>query len=49
MALLAIESENTRQHSGARASALMREARVNVAAVLNKHRSYVPAAPSPEA
>ena len=49
LALLVIESEKTRQHSAVRASALMREARANVAAVLNKHRSHMPAALSQEA
>ena len=48
LALLVLESEKTSQHAAARASALMREARVNVAAVLNKHRSHVPAALSRE-
>ena len=48
LALLVLESEKTSQHSAARASALMREARANVAAVLNKHRSRVPAALSQE-
>ena len=48
LALLVLESEKTSQHSAARASALMREARANVAAVLNKHRSHVPAALSQE-
>ena len=48
LALLVLESEKTSQHSATRASALMREARANVAAVLNKHRSHVPAALSPE-
>jgi Mrp family chromosome partitioning ATPase len=49
LALLVIESEKTRQHSAVRASALMREARANVAAVLNKQRSHMPAALSQEA
>jgi polysaccharide biosynthesis transport protein len=49
LALLVIESEKTRQHSAAQASALMREARANVAAVLNKHRSHMPASLSQEA
>jgi polysaccharide biosynthesis transport protein len=49
LALLVIESEKTRQHSAVRASALMREARANVAAVLNKHRAHVPAGLSQEA
>ena len=48
LALLVLESEKTSQHSAARASALMREARANVAAVLNKHRSHVPAGLSQE-
>ena len=48
LALLVLESEKTSQHSAARASALMREARANVAAVLNKHRSHMPAALSQE-
>ena len=41
--LLVLEAEKTKQHSAVRASALMRESRANVAAVLNKQRSYVPA------
>ncbi len=41
--LLVLESEKTGQHSAARACALMRESRANVAAVLNKHRAHVPA------
>jgi polysaccharide biosynthesis transport protein len=49
LALLVLESEKTSQHSATRASALMREARANVAAVLNKHRSHVPAVLSQEA
>jgi len=49
LALLVLESEKTSQHSAIRASALMREARANVAAVLNKHRSHVPAVLSQEA
>ena len=48
LALLVIESEKTRQHSAVRASALMREARANVAAVLNKHRTHMPAGLSQE-
>ncbi|HOX56482.1 MAG TPA: cellulose synthase operon protein YhjQ/BcsQ [Candidatus Paceibacterota bacterium] len=48
LALLVLESEKTSQHSAARASALMREARANVAAVLNKHRSHMPTALSQE-
>ena len=49
LALLVLESEKTSQHSATRASALMREARANVAAVLNKHRSHMPAVLSQEA
>lgn len=41
--LLVLESERTGQQTAARASALMREARANVAAVLNKCRQHVPA------
>ena len=41
--LLVLESEKTGQQAAARAGALMREARANVAAVLNKQRSRVPA------
>jgi uncharacterized protein involved in exopolysaccharide biosynthesis/Mrp family chromosome partitioning ATPase len=41
--LLVLEAERTGQHSAARAGALMRESRANVAAVLNKHRAHVPA------
>ena len=48
LALLVLESEKTSQHAAARASALMREARANVAAVLNKHRSHMPAGLSQE-
>jgi uncharacterized protein involved in exopolysaccharide biosynthesis/Mrp family chromosome partitioning ATPase len=46
--LLVLESEKTGQHMAKRASALMRESRVKVAAVLNKHRSYVPASMTQE-
>lgn len=49
LALLVLESEKTKHHTAARASALMREARANVAAVLNKHRSHVPTVLSQEA
>ena len=49
LALLVIEAEKTGQHSAVRASSLMREARANVAAVLNKHRSHMPAGLSQEA
>jgi polysaccharide biosynthesis transport protein len=41
--LLVLEAERTGQQTAARASTLMREARANVAAVLNKCRPYVPA------
>ena len=41
--LMVMESEKTGQQMAARASALMRAARVNVAAVLNKYRPHVPA------
>jgi uncharacterized protein involved in exopolysaccharide biosynthesis/Mrp family chromosome partitioning ATPase len=41
--LLVLESEKTGQQLAARASALMRESRANVAAVLNKYRPHVPA------
>ena len=40
--LLVLESEKTGQQLASRASALMRESRANIAAVLNKHRAYVP-------
>jgi Mrp family chromosome partitioning ATPase len=46
--LLVLESEKTGQHSATRAAALMRDARANVAAVLNKCRQYVPPALSHE-
>jgi uncharacterized protein involved in exopolysaccharide biosynthesis/Mrp family chromosome partitioning ATPase len=46
--LLVLESEKTGQHSAKRASALMRESRANVAAVLNKHHSHVPASMAQE-
>lgn len=46
--LLVLESEKTGQHSAKRATALMRESRANVAAVLNKHRSHVPASMAQE-
>jgi len=46
--LMVLESEKTGQQSAARATALMREARANVAAVLNKCRPYVPARLSQE-
>jgi polysaccharide biosynthesis transport protein len=49
LALLVIESEKTGQHAAARACGLMREARASVAAVLNKHRSHMPAGLSQEA
>jgi len=41
--LLVLESEKTGQHAAARAASLMREARANVATVLNKCRPHVPA------
>jgi uncharacterized protein involved in exopolysaccharide biosynthesis/Mrp family chromosome partitioning ATPase len=40
--LLVLESEKTGQQPAARAAALMREARANVAAILNKCRPHVP-------
>jgi uncharacterized protein involved in exopolysaccharide biosynthesis/Mrp family chromosome partitioning ATPase len=46
--LLVLESEKTGQHRAAKASALMRESRANVAAVLNKCRQHVPAGLSQE-
>ncbi len=46
--LLVLESEKTGQHSATRAAGLMRDARANVAAVLNKCRRHVPAALSHE-
>jgi len=42
--LLVVESERTGQQPAAKASALMRDARANVAAVLNKYRRHVPQA-----
>jgi Mrp family chromosome partitioning ATPase len=42
--LLILESEKTGHHAAARATALMRESRANVAAVLNKYREHLPAA-----
>ncbi len=41
--LMVMESEKTGQQMASRASALMRTARANVAAVLNKYRPHVPA------
>lgn len=41
--LMVLESERTGQLPASRATALMREARANVVAVLNKCRTYVPA------
>ncbi len=41
--LMVLESEKTGQQMAARANALMRAARANVAAVLNKYRPHVPA------
>ncbi|HWQ93348.1 MAG TPA: cellulose synthase operon protein YhjQ/BcsQ, partial [Clostridia bacterium] len=46
--LLVVEAEKTGQHAAARATALMRESRANVAAVLNKCRQHVPAKLSQE-
>jgi Mrp family chromosome partitioning ATPase len=42
MVLLVLESEKTGQLAASQASALMRESRGNVAAVLNKNHQYVP-------
>ena len=44
LTLLVLESERTGQQSAAKANALMRDARANVAAVLNKYRRHVPQA-----
>jgi succinoglycan biosynthesis transport protein ExoP len=44
MMLMVIESEKTGQEVVQRASGLLNESRANVAAVLNKHRNYVPPA-----
>jgi CO dehydrogenase nickel-insertion accessory protein CooC1 len=41
--LMVLESEKTGQHAASRAAALLREARANVATVLNKCRPHVPA------
>jgi Mrp family chromosome partitioning ATPase len=49
LALLVLESWTTNQHSAIRASELMRDARANVAAVLYKHCSHMPASLSQEA
>jgi len=46
--LLVLESEKTGQQLAARATALMRESRANVAAVVNKYRAHVPARLSQE-
>lgn len=46
--LLVLESEKTGQQLAARATALMRESRANVAAVVNKYRPHVPARLSQE-
>jgi polysaccharide biosynthesis transport protein len=48
LALLVVESGKTGQQAAARASALMQEARANVATVLNKQRSHVPVGLSQE-
>jgi Mrp family chromosome partitioning ATPase len=46
--LLVLEAEKTGQHLAARATALMRESRANVVAVVNKYRPHVPARLSQE-
>jgi Mrp family chromosome partitioning ATPase len=46
--LLVLEAEKTGQDLAARATALMRESRANVAAVVNKYRPHVPARLSQE-
>jgi Mrp family chromosome partitioning ATPase len=46
--LLVLESEKTGQQLAARATALMHDARANVAAVVNKYRAHVPARLSQE-
>lgn len=46
--LLVLESEKTGQQLASRATALMRESRANVAAVVNKYRAHVPARLSQE-
>jgi uncharacterized protein involved in exopolysaccharide biosynthesis/Mrp family chromosome partitioning ATPase len=46
--LLVLEAEKTGQQLAARATALMRESRANVAAVVNKYRPHVPARLSQE-
>ena len=48
LVLLILESEKTGRQVASRASALMRESRANVAAVLNKCRQHVPAKLSQE-
>jgi uncharacterized protein involved in exopolysaccharide biosynthesis/Mrp family chromosome partitioning ATPase len=48
LVLLVLESEQTGQQLAARANTLMGESRANVAAVLNKFRSHVPAPLSQE-
>lgn len=42
MTLLVLESEKTKQDSAAHAMALLAESKAKVAAVLNKHRPYLP-------
>jgi len=49
LVLLVLESEQTGQQLAVRANTLMGESRANVAAVLNKYRSHVPAPLSQEA
>ena len=46
--LLVIEAERTGQKAAARAAALLRESKCNVAPVLNKYRRHVPAALAPD-
>jgi Mrp family chromosome partitioning ATPase len=48
LVLLVLESEKTGQQMATKATALMRESRANVAAVLNKVRPHLPSALSPE-
>jgi succinoglycan biosynthesis transport protein ExoP len=42
MVLLVLEAEKTQQEAAKRAHALLREAKANVAVILNKRRTYVP-------
>jgi uncharacterized protein involved in exopolysaccharide biosynthesis/Mrp family chromosome partitioning ATPase len=48
LTLMVLESERTGQRAAVRATALMREARANVAVVLNKCRTHAPAMIAPE-